>query len=167
MKGVNELDSRTRKSLTYAAGWLQLGRVAEARLELAGVTKEERKHPAVLAMELEIAMAAEAWTKASRLAANLRALAPGLDAGWLHGAFATRRAGKAGAAELKKARVILEAAEERIGGRCAILHYNLACYLALLGELASARQRLSRAVEMEPGYAEMAKTDEDLAALFA
>lgn len=164
--GVNELDPGTRKHLAYAAGWLQLGKVAAARGELAGVVKDEREHPAVLAMELEVAMAAEAWAKASRLAAKLRAVAPGLDSGWLHGAFATRRAGKAGRVELEKARSILEAAEERIGARCAILHYNLACYLALLGELEPARSRLARAVAMEPGFAQMAQTDEDLVTLF-
>lgn len=164
---MNELSPDTRKRLAYASGWLQLGKMAAARAELAGVAEGEREHPGVLAMELEIAMVAEAWTKATRLAAKLRAVAPGLDAGWLHGAFATRRAGKAGRAELEKARGILEAAEERIGARCAILHYNLACYLALLGELEPARARLARAVAMEPGCAKMAQTDEDLAVLFA
>lgn len=164
---MNELSPDTRKRLAYASGWLQLGKMAEARGELEGVARGEREHPGVLAMELEIAMAAEAWTKAARLAAKLRAVAPGLDAGWLHGAFATRRAGKAGRAELEKARGILEAAEARIGARCAILHYNLACYLALLGELEPARVRLARAVAMEPDCAKMARTDEDLAVLFA
>ncbi len=164
---MNELSPDTTKRLAYASGWLQLGRLAEARGELAGVAEGERAHPGVLAMELEIAMGAEAWSKATRLAAKLRAVAPGLDAGWLHGAFATRRAGKAGREELEKARGILEAAEERIGARCAILHYNLACYLALLGELEAARARLARAVAMEPGCAKMARTDEDLAGLWA
>ncbi len=160
------MSNETRKRLTYAGGWLQLGKLPQARAELAGVAAEERGHPGVLAMELEIAMGAEAWVKARGLAAKLRAVAPGLDAGWLHGAFATRRAGRAGRAELEKARGILEAAEPRIGARCAILHYNLACYLALLGELESARARLARAVAMEPGCAQMARKDEDLAVLF-
>lgn len=164
--GVNELSADTRKRLAYVAGWLQLGCMAEARVELAGVAAEEREHPAVLTLELETAMAAQTWKKAMRLAARLRELAPGLDAGWLHGAFATRRAGKAGRVELEKARGILEAAEERIGARCSILHYNLACYAALLGDLEAARARLARAVQMEPGCAKMARTDEDLAGLF-
>lgn len=164
---MNPLTADTRKRLAYAAGWLQLGKTAEARGELAGVAEAERGRPEVLVMDLEVAMAAKAWSKATRLAAKLRAVAPGLDAGWLHGAFATRRAGKAGVAELEKARGILEAAEERIGARCAILHYNLACYLALLGELEPARARLARAVAMEPACAKMARTDEDLAVLWA
>ena len=162
---VNELNADTNKRLAYASGWLQLGRLAEARAELADVVEGDRSHPGVLAMELEVAMGAEAWVKAKRLAAKLRKVAPGLDAGWLHGAFATRRAGKAGRDELESARGILEAAEERIGARCSILHYNLACYLALLGELEAARARLARAVAMEPGCAKMAKGDEDLAVL--
>ncbi len=164
---MNALGPDTKKRLAYASGWLQLGRVAQARAELADVAEGERAHPGVLAMELEVAMAAEAWTKAVRLAAKLRKVAPGLDAGWLHGAYATRRAGKAGRAEMEKARGILEAAEARIGARCAILHYNLACYLAQLDELEAARARLARAVAMEPSCAQMARTDEDMAVLFA
>lgn len=159
------LSSDTRKRLAYASGWLQLGLATKARAELADLDEADRAHPGVLAMDLEIAMATEAWTKATRLAAKLRVVAPGLDAGWLHGAFATRRAGKAGRSELEKARGLLEAAEARIGARCAILHYNLACYLAQLGELDAARARLARAVEMEPGCEQMAKTDEDLTPL--
>lgn len=158
--GVNDLSAATSKRLGYVSGFLQLGLLAQARRELAGVPEAERAAPGVLAMQLEVAMAAESWTVARRLARRLRREAPGLDAGWLHGAFAERRAKKAGG--LGAARAILEAAEPRLGARSAVLHYNLACYLAQLGELEAARARLARAVAMEPAFAQMAKKDEDL-----
>lgn len=165
---MNDLSLATRRRLEYAAGYLQLGLNGQARAELAGTDAAERGHPAVLAAELEVAMAERAWTRAGRLAARLREAAPGLDAGWLHGAYAARRSARGTDARrrgLAKARALLEAAEGRLGARCALLHYNLACYLAQLGEPEAARARLARAVAMEPGFAEMAKGDEDLAPL--
>ena len=162
-EGVNDLSATTTKRLGYVSGFLQLGLLAQALKELAGVAEAERSAPGVLAMQLEVAMASETWTVARRLARRLREEAPGLDAGWLHGAFAERRAKKVGG--LGAARAILEAAEPRLGARSAVLHYNLACYLAQLGELDAARARLARAVAMEPAFATMAKTDEDLTPL--
>lgn len=165
---MNELSSGTRRRLEYAAGYLQLEMAAEARAELAGVAEAEREHPGVLAMELEVAMAERAWTRAGRLAERLRKVAPGLDAGWLHGAYAARRSARGPDSRrlgLARAKALLSAAEERLGARCALLHYNLACYHAQLGELDASRERLARAIAMEPGYGEMAKGDEDLAPL--
>jgi len=45
------------------------------------------------------------------------------------------------------------------------LHYHRACMLTRLGRLAEARTHLDRAIEIDPLFAEHAKTDEDLAPL--
>lgn len=45
------------------------------------------------------------------------------------------------------------------------LHYHRACMLTRLGRLDEARSHLDRAIEIDPFFAEHAKTDEDLAPL--
>ena len=45
------------------------------------------------------------------------------------------------------------------------LHYHRACLLVRLGRLDEAREHLDRAIEIDPFFAEHAKTDEDLAPL--
>ena len=48
---------------------------------------------------------------------------------------------------------------------CGTIHFNLACYAAQLGQLDEARQRLGRAIQLDKGFAAMAKTDPDLEAI--
>lgn len=43
----------------------------------------------------------------------------------------------------------------------AVLHYNKACYLSLLGEAGSAIEAFDRAIELEPEFREMARTEAD------
>jgi hypothetical protein len=45
---------------------------------------------------------------------------------------------------------------------CATIHFNLACYAAQLGHLDEARLRLCRAIHLDRGFADLAKTDPDL-----
>lgn len=52
------------------------------------------------------------------------------------------------------------------GAACALLHYNLACYFCLLGDLATARERLARACKMEKKLKVDALEDRDLEALW-
>jgi tetratricopeptide (TPR) repeat protein len=45
---------------------------------------------------------------------------------------------------------------------CAIIHFNLACYDAQLGRLAEARKRLRQAIQIDEGFATLARKDPDL-----
>ena len=45
---------------------------------------------------------------------------------------------------------------------CGTIQFNLACYAAQLGHLDEARLRLGRAIQLDKGFAAMAKTDPDL-----
>jgi tetratricopeptide (TPR) repeat protein len=60
--------------------------------------------------------------------------------------------------------VELEAALQRRPDHAATL-YNVACAEALVGRTDEALAHLSRALELEPGWAEMAQADEDLVSL--
>jgi Flp pilus assembly protein TadD len=62
------------------------------------------------------------------------------------------------------AREILHRAGE-IHPNCGTIQFNLACYAAQLGQLEEARQRLSRAIQLDKAFAAMAKTDPDLEAI--
>ena len=44
----------------------------------------------------------------------------------------------------------------------AVFHYNMACYLWTLGEQEAARGYLDKAVAMDEGFLEAARTDRDL-----
>ncbi len=66
--------------------------------------------------------------------------------------------------DLKKAREILEAAVHRFPDQ-AILHYDLACYLALMGQKEKALKALERAVQLDSGLKALAEKDDDLKSL--
>jgi len=69
----------------------------------------------------------------------------------------------------------LQKAEEAVGvldsapdwiRRTGILHYNLACYEARLGDLSIARQCIDAAIEINQGIKKSARLDPDLQALW-
>ena len=49
---------------------------------------------------------------------------------------------------------------------CAILHYNMACYLSLLGEFPGAKEHLNRSIKLDTSFKAEAVVDEDLAGLW-
>ncbi|MCS7185510.1 MAG: DUF1028 domain-containing protein, partial [Armatimonadota bacterium] len=65
---------------------------------------------------------------------------------------------------LKKAAEILHAAIQRFPDQ-AVLHYDLACYLALMGQKEKALRALERAIQLDPGLKSVAQKDEDLKSL--
>lgn len=147
------------RRLSYAEGFLALGLAAEAAEELAGVSPAEADATPVLRLRLGVEIARAAWRPAAELAHRLCDREP-LDAGhWIQRAYAVRRG------------VNLEAAREilwrglALHPREATIHFNLACYEAQLGHLDIARAYLAGAVRLDPGFAELAKTDPDLAPL--
>lgn len=79
---------------------------------------------------------------------------------WIGWAYALREL-----EQVEEAREVLLKAEIRHGKASAVLHYNLACYDSLLGELASARARLATACRMDGRFKQAAKDDPDLRAL--
>jgi len=80
--------------------------------------------------------------------------------GWIHWAYALRELDR-----ISEAKAVLLEAEPHHWERCALLHYNLACYHSLLGELDAARARLRKACRMDAHWKDQARTDPDLKAL--
>lgn len=152
--------SDTQRRVRYASGYTQLGMFAEAVNEIQSVAPEDRFAPAVLTAQVNLCLETKEWDAAAAIGRSLATDAPELEVGWISCAFALRELGR-----IAEARDCLLQAEPRHGTTSALLHYNLACYYSLLGELVTARARLERACEMEPKFKKDALEDPDLDAL--
>lgn len=150
----------TRRHLEYALGYLDLGLPAEARREIAAIPAAERGAAPVLAVDLEVAMAAEKWTQVVRAASRLAALESRSERPWIAWAYALRERGR-----VAKARDVLLRGSAAIASPTVLVDYNLACYFCLLGELDEARRRLGLVLSREPSWEADAGRDPDLAAL--
>jgi tetratricopeptide (TPR) repeat protein len=150
----------TRTHLDYAQGYLGLNLFSEAKAELALIRAEDREAPEVLTLHMELAMASNAWARVIALAKTLSSTRPVEERPWIAWAYALREKQR-----IDEARDVLLRAESAIADPSALVDYNLACYFALLGEIAEARRRLKRACAREPDWKAEALTDPDLATL--
>ncbi len=101
MKPLEPPDSHC---LSAAIGWLGLGNVAEASVELEKIAPQFQSHPDVLAVRFDIHAAAGKWDAAAEIAGTLTRLEPKEPGAWISLAYATRR--KAGGG-IPQARTIL------------------------------------------------------------
>jgi len=150
--------------LTAAVGWLELGNVAEAGTELERVAPALRDHPEVLEVRWLIHAQEKNWEAGVAVAQKLVEVAPQRFSGWLHRAYALRRAKGGG---LGAASDALLPAVEKFPGEPTV-PYNLACYACQKGLLAEAREWLQRAVKIagRENIRSMALNDEDLQQLW-
>lgn len=151
--------------LNAAIGWLGLGLPDEARAELERLSPASRSHPDVLEVRWAICANQSCWDEAVGVAEKIIALAPERPSGWLHRAYALRRAPGGG---LRHAWDALRPAADRFPEE-PIIAYNLACYACQMGQLDEARVWLRRA--LKTGDRERLKTmalqDKDLEPLRA
>jgi Flp pilus assembly protein TadD len=150
----------TARHLEYAAGYLSLGLLNEASDELELIEGEDRLSAAVMAARSDLYLAAKNWDLLIAVARELARLTPKNDQGWIQWAYALRELGRV--AEAKA--VLLQA--EPIHAKCAVLHYNMACYECLLGDIPEARRRLAVACKMGQEWKKAALDDPDLKAIW-
>jgi predicted Zn-dependent protease len=157
---MKQLEPPDSHFLMAAIGWLELGVPEEAKQEMRQISQEKEGHPDVLEVWWRIAAEAKEWDGALEVARRLLSLAPERADGWLHQAYALRRASEGG---LEKAWEALKAAAEKFRKE-PIIPYNLACYACQLGELEEARVWLKRALKVggKKGIIQMALEDPDL-----
>lgn len=137
-----------------------LGMLADAAKELAQVPDEDGENREVLEARLDLATQRRTWKAAIKYGEQLATRYPELEGGWIGWAYALRELQK-----IEEARAVLLEAEPRHGKKSALLHFNLACYYALLGEPEAARERLERACKLDVRFKDEALTDPDLASL--
>lgn len=132
----------------------------EAAREFDAIEGDDRLSPDVLSVRADLHMEAKQWVPLVAAAQALARRQPKSLKGWIHWAYALRELNR-----VAEAKAVLLEAEPLHWEKCALLHYNLACYHCLLGELAAARERLRKACKMDKHWQEQARADPDLAAL--
>jgi tetratricopeptide (TPR) repeat protein len=148
------------KRIRYALGYIELGILDAAREELDAIAPDEAGAPGIPGARIELAMAAGEWNGVVSLASRVVETDPAGERPWIAWAYALR--------ELQLIRQALEVllrGELHISAPTVLVDYNLACYLALLGDLKKARRRLDRVFAREPDWRAEAAEDPDLAAL--
>ncbi len=148
-----------RRTCKAVAGYMELGLPDLALEEL------EQLHPADLALvsvrELRLAVLIQLkrWNEAVVAGHVLCADAPECRGAWLHTAFALHELGRTRDA----CSLMLGVAE--LMSSDPLYHYNLGCYLAVLGDHQNAEVSLRAAFAARPSLREHARTDRDLASL--
>lgn len=154
------LSQEAQKSLQAADGYLYLGMPAEALQELHDVPAPERNHSAVLLAQVRVLLHLKDWGAAETLSSHGSARHPEEEEFMVQRAFALHQLHKG-----EQAVEVLLAAPEWIR-RTGILHYNLACYEARLGDLSTARQCIRAAIQLNAAMKKNAKLDPDLQSLW-
>ena len=139
---MNPLDVPDIHHLRAAEGWFELGDDGEALQELDSISLPERNHPAALDLRFQIFANKREWDTCREIAGMITQQLPDFAGGWLHLAYASRRA--AGGSE-QAAYDILEPVSGKFPEEPTI-PYNLACYVCQIGNLAEARKWLQRAL---------------------
>jgi tetratricopeptide (TPR) repeat protein len=149
-------DPQFQRRLLAASGFAELSLFQEAVQELEELPESSKEQPTVLAVWLEVYQRWQKWAEAESVATRLLELDPE-EANWpLAIAYAIRRS-----RGLVFAHEFLLNAGAKFP-TCGTIQFNLACYAAQLGQMDEARQRLSRAIQLDEGFAALAKTDPDL-----
>ena len=150
---------KLKKTLSYANGYRELGMFAAALDELSILPEEMASRLETLQMKLAIFFDAKDWAAAECVAKELTIREPADPGNLVNLAFAVRRS-----QSKAEAKAILTDAGKRFPNT-AIIHYNLACYACQENDLESAKEKLVRAISLDPNYLDTAKSDEDLVAL--
>ena len=150
--------------LLAAQGWLELGSPTEAAAELGLISPVHQRHPDVIEVRWTWHAHSRQWEAALEAARELVLAAPDRASGWLHQAYALRRAAGGG---LPQAQEILLPAVEKFPKE-PIIPFNLACYACQLGQLDEARKWLKRAMKVggRESIKLIALADEDLKPLW-
>ncbi len=143
-----------------AVGWLGLGNVKEAKVELMQLRPSLQGHPGVLELRWLISAEEKNWSEGLEFAEALVRATPDDASGWLHRAYALRRV--VGGSIQKAWEALLPAAEKFPTEE--LIAFNLACYACQMGHSDTAISWLKRAIDAdEKGrIKQMALEDPDL-----
>ena len=144
----------------FVEGYLGLGLLRQATAELRAIAAPDRKLPAVLAAKADVHLEAKDWDRLITTGRELARRHPGTPQGWIHWAYALRELGR-----IDQALAVLREAEP-LHPKVGVIHFNLACYHCLLGDLPAAKRRLERACRIKPDWKKTALEDPDLKELW-
>ena len=148
------------QNLRAAQGFLELGDPDSAWEELELIPAEDRAHPIVLRLRVYIYREKKKWMEMAEISRHLTEIEPEQAEHWTNRAWAERRHQGIPVAEKTLLNALKHFPNE------GLLYYNLACYSAVDGRTLEAKSLLSKAIELDPSFKEMALEDEDLAGLW-
>ena len=149
-----------KRSLHAADGYLFFSMPKEALGELDRIPSEERHDASVMLARIRVLLHLKRWQKAELLSRQGTKHHPDQEEFTVQRAFALHQLDRGDAAI-----EVLLAAPDWIR-RTGILHYNLACYEARLGDLSIARQCIDAAIQLNAAMQKNARVDPDLAGLW-
>ena len=149
------------RCLQAADGYLFLGMAEDALAELNEIDVESQMEIAVLRARIRVLLHMKRWKEAESLSERGSKLHPDENEFMVQRAFALHQLDRGNEA----VGVILSAPDWI--RRTGILHYNLACYEARLGDLGTARQCIRTALELNSAFKKNARTDPDLERLWS
>ncbi len=159
-KKKSENDSELQRPLSAAEGYLFFGLPAEALWELSWVDAALQGSSPVMRMRIRALLHMKRWEEAEILSCKGHVDYPEEEEFTVQRVFALDQLNQSG-----QAVQVLLAAPHWLR-RTGILHYNLACYEARLGNLAKARQCIRAAIQINSSFKKNAKTDPDLQRLW-
>ena len=161
---MEPLDHLTSRYLLAAEGFLELGLIDDAMIELDFIHPTQQEHPDVLQFRWQLQATRKDWNAALAVARLLLRDGPENASNWLHHAYALRRSNEGG---LDKAFAALEPAAQQFPEE-PVIPFNLACYASQMGKLDQARLWLQRAIELggKKHISLMALADDDLKPLW-
>lgn len=150
----------TQRALNAADGYLYFNLLDEALGELGNIPKTEQEEAAVMLARIRLLLHKREWRSAELLSAQGSGMHPDEGEFTVQRAFALHQMDKD-----EKAEQVLMSAPDWIR-RTGILHYNLACYEARLGDITAARQCIDTAIQINAGIKKSARVDPDLQSLW-
>ena len=148
------------RQLTESVGYLELGMLQEAWDALEEIDAEKRYLPPVFKIRLEIYQRMKNYNGMATIARHLISVFPDDCQYWISLAYAQRRY-----IDLQTAEKTLLEAQKRFPEE-ATIPFNLACYACQLGRFDEAREKLAKAIRLEPTFKQAAIEDEDLKPLW-
>jgi len=148
------------RHLNAADGYLYLGMPSEALRELDEIPADRQSDSHVLRAHIRILFHLKQWKEAEQLSMRGSKAYPEENEFMVQRAFSLHQQEKSNEA----VQVILNAPEWI--RRTGILHYNLACYEAQLGDIGTARQCIRVAFELNSSFKRNARRDPDLQRLW-
>ncbi len=143
-------------ALDGASGYTSLGMYVDAWRELESLPRDLRGAESVLAAKIEILQKFGKWKYARELAESLARNFPANPRWWLAWSCSLRREDS-----VESARFILEEAVD-VHPSVALIHYNLACYSCVLGEVERCQRLLEQAFLLDESLKIAALLDPDL-----
>ena len=141
-------------------GYLELEMPEMAEEELDALPGRLTVHPLVLDGRLAIQMHRQTWGIAVETGLTGCAAAPGQASFFIHTAFCLHEMGRT-----EEAHLLLISGPSALR-REPLFHYNMGCYLTVLGRLDEAGQHLAEAFRRDGSLKEFARSDRDLQAMW-